>query len=46
MSRVPASVGAGKASGIDSDPVQTYNGGDTFSCHFMPFERKITFHNF
>ena len=27
--RVPASVGAGMASGIDSEPVQIYNGADT-----------------
>ena len=33
MSRVPASVGASTASGVDSWPVQIYNGGDTYSWH-------------
>ena len=40
VSRVPASVGAGTASGTDSGPVQIYNGGDAYSWHFMPMFKK------
>ena len=37
-SRDPACVGAGSALGMDSGPVQKYNGGDTYSWHFMPLK--------
>ena len=36
---MPASVGAGTASGIDSGSVQIYNVGDTYCWKLMPFKK-------